>query len=233
MYKIILKKYYPFIIIIAGLVISNIYFIIRNDAKQSCNAVTELEKEVRYDDEETLEYYKVDIKGEIKKPGVYNIEKGSSINDLIKLAGGITKNGTTKNLNLARTLSDQSVVVIKNKKNTAKEEVVSIPCVCPEYEITKCPESSIIEITKTDEFVGEGEQSTTKNDESSNTDTKISLNNGSLTELMTLPGIGEAKAKAIISYREENGKFNDINEITKVSGISESIFNKIKDFIKL
>ena len=50
---------------------------------------------------------------------------------------------------------------------------------------------------------------------------------------MTLTGIGEAKALNIIDYRNTNGEFKDINELKNVTGIGESIFEKIKDNIKL
>ena len=48
---------------------------------------------------------------------------------------------------------------------------------------------------------------------------------------MTLPGIGEAKANAIIEFRITNGPFTKIEDIMKVSGISQNVFNKIKDYI--
>ena len=50
---------------------------------------------------------------------------------------------------------------------------------------------------------------------------------------MTLKGLGEKKAKKIIEYRLEHGKFNSIEEIMNVSGIGESTFNAIKDFIEV
>ena len=50
---------------------------------------------------------------------------------------------------------------------------------------------------------------------------------------MTLNGIGESKANAIINYRNENGKFSNIEDIKKVSGIGEALFNKIKDNLTL
>ena len=50
---------------------------------------------------------------------------------------------------------------------------------------------------------------------------------------MTLSGIGESKALAIIKYREENNGFKDISEIMNVSGIGEALFNKIKEFITI
>ena len=50
---------------------------------------------------------------------------------------------------------------------------------------------------------------------------------------MTLSGIGEAKANSIISYRQENGNFKSIEEIKNVSGIGDSVYEKIKDYITL
>ena len=58
----------------------------------------------------------------------------------------------------------------------------------------------------------------------------ININQASIEDLKTLNGIGESKAKSIIEYREQN-TFTSIEDIMKVSGISESVFNKIKDDI--
>lgn len=59
----------------------------------------------------------------------------------------------------------------------------------------------------------------------------ININTATSEELQALPGIGEAKAAAIISYREDNGSFSSIEDITNVSGIGESTFENIKDYI--
>lgn len=64
-------------------------------------------------------------------------------------------------------------------------------------------------------------------------DGKINLNTAAKEQLMTLTGIGEAKAAAIIRYREENGGFQSIEELMEVEGIKEGVFNKIKDQIKI
>lgn len=59
----------------------------------------------------------------------------------------------------------------------------------------------------------------------------ININTATTAELITLYGIGEAKASKIIEYREANGNFTSIYDILNVSGIGEKTFDKIKDFI--
>ena len=60
---------------------------------------------------------------------------------------------------------------------------------------------------------------------------KVNINTASAEELMTLTGIGEAKAESIIRYREENGRFQRIEDLMEISGIKEGVFEKIKDDI--
>lgn len=61
----------------------------------------------------------------------------------------------------------------------------------------------------------------------------IDINKASLDELMTLPGIGQAKAGLILNYRSENGLFAKKEDLMKVSGIKEGVYNKIKDLITI
>ena len=60
---------------------------------------------------------------------------------------------------------------------------------------------------------------------------KIDINRADAWLLEALPGVGEAKAKAIIDYRETNGPFRDTNELEKVPGFGEGILDNIKDLI--
>ena len=83
-----------------------------------------------------------------------------------------------------------------------------------------------IEESLKEEVSGEGEPAEAS-------DGKINLNTAAKEQLMTLTGIGEAKAAAIIRYREENGGFQSIEELMEVEGIKEGVFNKIKDQIKI
>ena len=61
----------------------------------------------------------------------------------------------------------------------------------------------------------------------------VNINTASAAELQSLPGIGEAKAKQIVSYREANGDFSSIEDIKNVSGIGDGIFNQINSLIKI
>lgn len=62
---------------------------------------------------------------------------------------------------------------------------------------------------------------------------KININTAGKEELMTLTGIGEAKADDILKYREEHGSFGSIEELMQINGIKEGVFNKIKDDITI
>ncbi len=72
--------------------------------------------------------------------------------------------------------------------------------------------------------LGEGQQ-----DQSTNI--LVNINTATKDELMTLPGIGESKAEAIIKYRENNGPFKSIEDITNIPGIKEGVYNNIKEHI--
>ena len=61
----------------------------------------------------------------------------------------------------------------------------------------------------------------------------MNINRAGAQELMTLTGIGEARAADIIKYREENGGFQSVEDIMKVPGIKEGAFEKIKDQISV
>lgn len=80
---------------------------------------------------------------------------------------------------------------------------------------------------------GEEENIPEPNTSNSNTNAKgkVNINKATATELTSVPGIGASTAQKIITYREENGKFQTIEDVKKVSGIGDSKFESMKDFI--
>jgi len=65
------------------------------------------------------------------------------------------------------------------------------------------------------------------------TSSLVNINTGGLAELDGLPGIGEVKAQAIIDYRQQNGLFTSLEDLMKVEGISQSLYEKLVGLITL
>ena len=232
--------------------ISGICFLIYKDVIKKENAKTNNNSQLSFKDNSKIEdlsneniinKIKVDIKGSVKRPAVYEIENNKNVSDLIEMAGGLTKNATTDNINLSRKLEDQMVIRISNKSELKKKDTPLISeCVCNEVEIKKCEENAITKINGenvntiiTNQEESKYDNSNIKKEDSSvETSTNlISLNNASKEQLMTLTGVGESKALAIIEYREKNNGFKNIEEIKNVSGIGDALFEKIKDNITI
>ena len=66
-----------------------------------------------------------------------------------------------------------------------------------------------------------------------NKNSKININTATQTELEFIPGIGPSIALKIITYRNENGKFNSIEDVKNISGIGDSKYEKMKDYITI
>lgn len=129
------------------------------------------------------------VTGAVVNPGVYAMQEGDRIFDVIEAAGGFTEDALETEVNLAQIIED--------------EQQIHIPT-----------QEEALEQAAADEAAG-----------------LININTASLEELCTLTGIGEAKAQAIISYREEYGDFTSTEEIMNISGIKEGVYEKIKDQI--
>lgn len=202
--------------------------------------------EEREEDLEELAEYQIDIKGAVKKPGVYTLPKGTLIHEAIKTAGGLKYGGTTKNINLSKKISNEMVLYIYTNSELEKEDAkVTCPeCVCETVDISSCIEdkNSVITTTPTkedekhdvtDHTSKKEEQTPKEEDKTPIVNTKININEASKEELTTLNGIGEKTAEKIINYRKEHGEFASIEDITNVSGIGASIFEKIKENITI
>ncbi|MDY6011897.1 helix-hairpin-helix domain-containing protein [Clostridium sp.] len=150
----------------------------------------------------------VDIKGEVKNQGVYYLNEGSIVEDLIREAGGITDKASLDLVNRAEKLTNNKCIIIPSKEESNE---------------IKGPQSNNIASMPSS-------MASTNSDDGNEI---ININTASESELVKINGIGPAKAKAIISYREENGGFGSIEDIKNVSGIGEGTFLKIKDYISV
>lgn len=169
----------------------------------------------------------VDIKGAVKNPGVYEVAEDKKVVDVVGLAGGFTDNANTSMINLAKKVTNEMVIIIYTEEEVKKAtepdtiiKVVDKQCICPEI--------------KNDACLNQESNSNATNDtttENGANNQKVNINSATLEELLTLDGIGESKAKAIIEHREENGEFKTIEDIKEVSGIGETLYEKIKDNI--
>ena len=112
---------YIYIITIIIFIIFCIMVIIRkrelkdNNINYTVNKEDIIVNNDKINDEE--EYIYVDIKGEVINPNVYKIKKGLRVIDVINLAGGLTEESDTSNINLSKIVTDEMVIVIKSKNN--------------------------------------------------------------------------------------------------------------------
>ncbi len=141
--------------------------------------------------------------GAVKQAGVYSLQAGDRLYMAIELAGGFEENAAKEYHNLARVVEDGERIYILTMEEWEKLSVK-------------------------EQVTGE-----TKTEEQDLGEQIVNLNTASLEELMTLPMIGESKAKLIIEYRTKVGKFKNIEELMNISGIGESMFAKVKDRITI
>lgn len=178
---------------------------------------------------EPVEEIGVYICGAVKSPGVYYLKDGARLVDLVKAAGGFKKNAARTYLNQAAYLKDGQKIKILTKKQAKKLKNGNGS--------DKAGEENDFD-SGSGGSDGYGSDSGGGSDDSGSSsgpaeDGLINLNTAEKKELMSLEGIGESKADAIISYRNKQGKFESIEDIMKVSGIKAGTFNKIKDKIKI
>ncbi len=152
-----------------------------------------------------IEKIKVYIIGQVNSSGVIELEYGSRIEDAIILAGGPTEIADLSKVNLAYQIEDGQKIYIPSIYDKNVEYVLD----------------------------GSGENIIEGNNNSQNTNKKININKSNVTELTSIPGIGESTAQKIIDYRNENGKFSSIEDLKNISGIGEKKFEKIKEYIDI
>lgn len=211
------------VLIVSSLTITTIYFYKpKKEKKISSLKVKKTSNPIKEDtlNQKENKKYMVDIKGEVQTPGIYELENSSRVIDVINEAGGLTENADTTVINLSKKISDEMVIIIYSKwqvehwKETKEQgKYLQEQCI-----------SQKEEQAKNDDCIDDTEENT------NSTPSIININTATKEELMTLTGIGESKAEAIISYREKTA-FTKIEDIKNVSGIGDSIYEDIKNNI--
>lgn len=150
----------------------------------------------------------IHITGEVNKKGIVTLSKGARIADAIKAAGGTTKQADLDEINLAYVLEDGQKLYIPNKKDKEKNEEKT-------YITSESGNNVVIQ----------------ENTGTKGVNKKVNINEATQSELETLPGIGPSIASRIIEYRQQNGKFNTIEELQNVKGIGDAKFANIKEYV--
>lgn len=158
----------------------------------------------------------VHICGAVSAPGVYELPAGSRIIDAVEAGGGFLPEADEACCNLAEEIVDGCQIYIMTKTESCADGQTE-----KKAGIQTSPDS---DMQTTDRNVRSNSATALENG-------LVNLNTADVAALMTLPGIGESRAKAIISYREQHGAFAQIEDIMKISGIKQAAFSKIKDKI--
>lgn len=143
------------------------------------------------------------VSGAVRQPGVYELPEGSRLFEALERAGGMTETADPDFLNQAELLLDGVQIQVPTKEEVAL---------------------GIAEKQMEDSKKVQAESSGASGG-------KVNLNTATKEELMTLPGIGEAKADSILSYRESAGGFQSVEQIKEIEGIKDGVFEKIKELI--
>lgn len=163
--------------------------------------------------------------GEVAEPGVYVLESGDRIYEAVEMAGGMTADAGTCAVNLAESVYDGLMVYIPDSEEAA--EMAGSMTLAGGGVV-----SAGGSVTSAGGSAGNG-KGTSGGTASSQEDGRLNLNTASLAELMTLSGIGQTKAQAVVNYRDAHGGFSSVEEIMNVDGIKEGLYNRIRDQIKV
>ena len=180
---------------------------------------------------ESVRFY-VHICGEVREPGVYALLPGSRIYQAVEAAGGFTEAAAQDYLNMAMETVDGMKITVPSVEEADMARDAENQSEQTERAGGLAGSRDSMAAGREEPWIrmpGGGDE--TSGGQVQAVSGKVNLNTAAREELMTLRGIGEAKAEAIIRYREEQGPFRTIEEVMNISGIKEAAFEKIKDDI--
>jgi competence protein ComEA len=154
------------------------------------------------------------VTGEVKFPGMYEIEPGGRVNDAVMAAGGFSERADRESVNLAAKLQDEAhISVAPTGENPPAGTQKTVPA-----------PSARGEKTYGVSYPGSGAASEKEL-------SKMDLNRANAEDFATLPGIGPKLSAAIVAYRDENGPFGSVDELRSVGGIGEKRFEAIRELV--
>lgn len=180
---------------------------VENSNSSNSNEANKSEKDVG------IREITVYISGQVAKEGVVTIESDKRLADAVEQLGGLTKNADTNNINLAMKLEDEKHYIIPKEGEVIPNN------------------SDSAQVTSNTVDNNQANNSSNNTTQSDSQGGKININTADLKQLDDIPGVGEATANKILSYRDENGEFKSIEEIKNVNGIGEKKFENMKDLI--
>ncbi|MGW7930149.1 helix-hairpin-helix domain-containing protein [Staphylococcus xylosus] len=150
----------------------------------------------------------VDIKGAVKYPNIYEMKATDRVKQLLDKAQ-ILDNADLSSINLAEKLLDQKVIYIPKKGELA---------IANGNGLNKSNDRQLEQTLSLKNEGNVGQQE------------KINLNTASESQLLSVNGIGPTKAKSIVEFREQHGKFESVDQLKEVKGIGAKTLEKISDF---
>ncbi len=181
----------------------------------------------------------VHVCGAVEKPGVYELETGSRVYEAVEQAGGFAEDAERNYVNQAQILDDGVKLVIPTQEEAAfaeeRREVSASGLAHSgaegENSIAGSAPQNFME--KEIGIVGGTSSGGQDGDAGASTDGRININTAPEAELCKIPGVGATRAAAIAAYRESHGAFEKPEDIMKVNGIKEGMYEKIKDSISV
>lgn len=161
------------------------------------------------------------VVGAVKKPGVYMLRSGGRVVDAVARAGGADKDADLSLLNLAEPLVDAMKIAVPKKGDARRSVAVDLV--------------STVDPASTEN--GGARQASRRHSGRSSHKLQpgqtLDVNTATAAELVALPGVGPGLARRIIEYREQNGRFQTVDDLQNVSGIGPSKFEKMQPYVHL
>lgn len=148
----------------------------------------------------------VSVEGRVSTPGVFELGPGARVGDALDAAGGVLPDADLAAINRAARIQDGERIIVP-----ALGDAGAPPASATSTSVTGTSEAAGL--------VASG--------------SPININTASATELESLPGIGPAKAEAIVEYRDSNGPFQSVDDLADVPGVSPEMVDELRPLVRV